>query len=193
MNQAESHECLLSLAELFPQADLQEAELAVFRKALLPFQKQDVVDAIGKHRLLCKFSRPTFKDILTDLELRGRREKPVRTSRYNSMIASELARANAALDGKPEAELIVHYHRYWFFRYRKMTLWDKRTQAMREPTAIDSERIDAQRLIARAACKRDLWDAGCDDAECASLADWIDAPQPDFEGMVADLAGVMAA
>lgn len=177
--------CVALMAELFPQADLQEAELSVFRDALLPYMESDALDAIRTHRLKCQYSRPKFNEILTDLSLRGRRESTQQRSPYKTVIAQSLVRENPSMNGKREWELILRYHRFSYFNYRKQTLYVSPEQGMREPTESEARRIKDKRESSLRQCAVDLCDI-VGYRESLNMAAWFDASQKDFQSYLSE-------
>ncbi len=187
MTPEQSTGCIDALIELFPQSDLQEAELKVFGRALLPFMESDALDAIRGHRLKCRFNRPAFSEILSDIGLRGRREQRTDKAKgYLTVIGQSMARQGQ--DGKPEAALILKYHRFWFFRYKK----EQTANVLPNYAEIITARVNEHRVIHLQQCIRDLRASGMEPDKAEQIAEWFDANQPDFIGVVDGLEAEMA-
>lgn len=121
MTPGQSETCLKVLIELFPQSDLQAAELALIGEAISPHDFSDASEGIRQHRLRARYSRPTLPDLMDQIAAAARHRRasqaprPAQTAAANAMI-----QANPHLAGRPEAELILRYHRGCFFRYRRL-------------------------------------------------------------------------
>ena len=67
MQPLEANQCVNDLCELFPTAELTEAELGLFKSSIIPFDRADVVAAMQKHRVTTPFNRPTLQAIVEPL------------------------------------------------------------------------------------------------------------------------------
>lgn len=113
MNSLETGECVQLLTSLFPESGLTPAELDLFRGELLKFKRDHVLDAIKKHRLFTKYSRPDFKAIFGETRALMRNDPSSQAkSEYRTAIARSAISTNPQMNGKPEAEIILRNARY---------------------------------------------------------------------------------
>lgn len=185
MNTVESKECLSLLTDLFPQADLQIAELEVFRDALTRFARSEAIDAIRTHRLTAKFNRPTFGAILADLYERRRKNSSGAPVQQHQTFADIIRQANPQLANRSAAELVMRYHRREWFIYSKpmRDVADKRELNDKEMLQL----ADRQASII-SACERDLWALpGFDRARAERSAVFVVDSQHNFELALDDI------
>lgn len=170
-------ECGKHLTELFPKADMSEQELQLFLDAITPYRKADAIRVLGQHRLACEFARPRFNVILNELRKCGAQRDVVNLKPSKSVIAASMIQDNPAFAGRPEAELILRYHRKWFFSYRKRVVGE-------DVKPVDVARVEAARKFHKQSCKRDLVAIGLSPSDAADLSQWIDAARADFDMVV---------
>lgn len=98
MNTAQANNCLSVLTELFPLADLQEAELKLFREAIMEFEGADVLAEIQRHRLVAKFNRPTFAEMLANLRRSPWRKRIDREAAERATVQANWAEHQREVD-----------------------------------------------------------------------------------------------
>lgn len=190
MTHLESDECIRVLIELFPQAELGEAELKLFREEILKFDRDDVVNAIREHRLTARFSKPEFRAIFA----RTReiiRNKPTfiqpRSKKFKTVIAEGVANNNPQFAHEPEPVLVMYYHRHWWKRY----LTESCTPKSRPPEATTEQyqaylddlnkRMDDRRESTFASLVTDLKSAGLDESSAKHFAGLLFTETDEFK------------
>lgn len=169
MTTIEAKSCLALLAELFPQADLQTAELTLFRDALCKFDQADATDAIRNHRLTATFNRPQFNKILADLYERRRKSGPAGPVKAQESFADIIRQANPTLAHASDVIAYLCYHRHWWRR---------------------SSRTDAARASVVNSCVKDLSKTGMDKAEAERSTEFVFEDNASlFRSLLDDLGG----
>lgn len=161
-----------------------DTDLAYWCRELDAFDVQAVILTVTAWKCESKFV-PKLPEIKARLAKHSGAVVRRNQSRYQTCIAMGIVQSNPSMDGRPEAELILRYHRYWFFRYRKSIVSEDGHES-----EIDRQRIDACLRTRKSQCIVDLMGAGHEKAMAETLSDWIDAPKPDFDGVVAGLNGI---
>lgn len=167
MTKIEAHECATLLAKLFPQADLQDEEIDVFMVGLLRHEALAAQDAIRQHRLTARTNRPHFNAIFADLNERRRKVGPGE-SKIPQTFAEIVRRGNPSLASKSDAELVLRFHRHWWFRSPK-------SDALRESVARQ--------------CVCDLVETGMEREQAQRCAAFVFDDKHAFEAALDDLAG----
>jgi len=186
---SEAKDCLARMFELFPQGVLADKEIELFLRRLLPFFKPDAIKAIEDHRCDNEYKKPKFNKILGSLGTLNRRDTKAPESKHKTAIGYSMVRENSWLDGKPEAESLLHYARYWFFRYRADKL--KRCDAachlrpdLRSEFEADFRKaVDERRAGILSQLKNDLWNI-LDEQQATRLAEWFDAKSEDYREVI---------
>lgn len=179
MLKSEHETVMVEMCKKWPNK-FSDTDLAYWCKNLNDYPLDAILNVLAAFKANNRFP-PKLKEI-TSLLRPQRSAGPTRT--FATVIAASMAQANPRLADCSEVELILRYHRYWFFRYRKMALGGS-NGAARE---IDRKRIDECRARSVEQCKRDLWLVLKDQAAVDSFADWIDAEQSAFELMLSQYA-----
>src|SRR4051812_19795387 len=115
MNPIDASECITTLANLFPQSGLTDAELELFRSELARFDHRCVIDSIRSHRLASRFNRPDFRAILGPAREKQRSMPSFRADQpsYRTGLARSIIATQPHMNGKTELELILRNFRYF--------------------------------------------------------------------------------
>lgn len=152
-------------------------DLAHWCDNLEHFRVDDVLDVLTGWKAESKWV-PKLPEIRSRLANRTGAVRKQQQS-YVTVVAQGIARANPRLDGRPEAELILRYHRAYFLRYAGQQR--------------DAGLPDADEAITRRRDKHvrdavsDLTASGMDLTTATDLAGWIDADEPDFDNAVRNI------
>jgi hypothetical protein len=151
------------------------------------FRIDDVLHVLTSYKAECKYV-PKLP------EIRGRLAKRsgsvvTQAQRYVTVLARDVAGANPHLQGKPEAELILRYHRRWWCQYRADS---ERRAAVQAAKGKATEQVYRDRRLEsiRGECVRDLCSAGIAASVAEQIASCVDWPQYQFDEAIADLENV---
>lgn len=184
MNGSDKEKLMCEICQKWPNK-FTDSDLEYWCRQLDRYDVEDILRVLTEWKASSKYA-PKLPEIKSRLAKSARMPDSSAKQRYVSVIAQSLAAANPMLDGRPEAELLLRFHRFWFFKYRKDLLTD-RTGKMREETDNDRALIREKHRITLESCARDLWGAGCSQEQAQQLAEWFNAPQPDFDSAVSQI------
>lgn len=160
-----------------------ESDLEYWVKKLSDFPFADVMESLSAFKAEARFA-PKISEILERLNAKGIKRSQI-PSKWKTIVAEAMVRANPWMDKEPETAIILHYHRYWFLRYRKSNLIEGEHAA----SALAQDRLKAieeRRESVRQCCIRDLRSV-CSVESAEALAQWFDASQSDYRRAIDDL------
>lgn len=116
MNQDEANDAVEEIGRLFPQADLQEAELALIRDRIGKFDYGDFIEIIHAHRLGNDYNRPKIAQIMARAEARyadvnGRPNTGANADTHADIIRQQwVEKGDSRAAGMHAAEVYLRYH-----------------------------------------------------------------------------------